>query len=274
MSAARPALQVAGGSLSFARAERMQETLSPGWKLVLLIEGELRYQVSGGPLTALRGPVLHHSLCREQGFMDHEFGSQARLRFVSLRLPLEGLVAGCGLDADELGHRLGARAQCYAETNQAAAPALLALARQMLDCPVPHALRDLYVSAKAGELAALSLAALLPAPAVSGLSPADRERLHQAREQLLAHLHQPPSLPALAAMVGINVNKLTTGFRRQFGYSVYAFVRQARMRQAHALLAEGAMTVSQVAYACGYTDSHFSKVFCRHYGVLPSALAR
>ncbi|WP_373745158.1 helix-turn-helix transcriptional regulator, partial [Achromobacter insuavis] len=72
---------------------------------------------------------------------------------------------------------------------------------------------------------------------------------------------------------GINVNKLTTGFRQLFGCSVYAFVREQRMAQAHALLAAGAMSVSEAAYACGYTDSHFSKAFQRRYGVLPSALA-
>ncbi|AHV92785.1 helix-turn-helix transcriptional regulator [Bordetella holmesii] len=267
-------MQLAGGSLRFLRAERMPEALSPGWKLVLLLEGRLRYRVGGGRVTTVCGPAVHHSLCREPWSMEHEFDSQSQLRFVSVRLPLDALACSCGLDGDELAYRLGAGTDAYAESNRAAPPGLMALARQMLDCPVPDALRELYLSAKASELAALSLAALLPRPASSGLSPADCERLHQARDQLLAHLQQPPSLPALAAAVGINVNKLTSGFRRLFGQSVYAFVRQARMAQAHALLAEGRLTVSQAAYACGYTDSHFSKVFHLHYGVLPRDVAR
>ncbi|WZB68552.1 helix-turn-helix transcriptional regulator [Achromobacter xylosoxidans] len=79
-------------------------------------------------------------------------------------------------------------------------------------------------------------------------------------------------MPELARRAGVNVNKLTTGFRRVFGCSVYAFVREQRMAQAHALLAAGEMSVSQAAYACGYTDSHFTKAFQRRYGVLPSAL--
>ena len=90
---------------------------------------------------------------------------------------------------------------------------------------------------------------------------------------MLASLQQPPTLPELARRAGINVNKLTTGFRQLFGCSVYAFVREQRMAQAHALLAAGEMSVSEAAYACGYTDSHFSKAFQRRYGVLPSALA-
>jgi AraC family transcriptional activator of pyochelin receptor len=45
------------------------------------------------------------------------------------------------------------------------------------------------------------------------------------------------------------------------------------MEQAHALLAAGELSVSEAAYACGYTDSHFTKAFQRRYGMLPSSVA-
>lgn len=274
MPASRPALALAGGTLRFSGPRQVAESLEPGWKLVLLMEGALRYRLPGGPPRSVSGPSLHQSLCREPLQLEHEFGQSGALRFVSLRSSFEELEPSCGLDPDQLAHRLGAADGPYAEHNRRAAPAMLALGRQMLECPVPASLRSLYLSGKAMELAALALAGSLEPPAIDGLSRADCERLHQARERLEASLQYPPTLPELALAVGINVNKLTLGFRRLFGQSVYGYVREQRLQRAHALLAAGVMSVSEAAYACGYTDSHFTKAFRRRYGITPSELRR
>ncbi|MCZ8437487.1 AraC family transcriptional regulator [Achromobacter xylosoxidans] len=275
--AATPAMSLAGGTLRFERGERVLEDLTPGLKLVLVLEGELRYRVPGAPAAQVSGPLLHLSLCRDPLRMEHEFGARRSLRFVSLRTSLDHLRDSLSLEPADIVRLL--RAPChddpYAEANLRLAPPLQALGRQMLACPMQGPLKRMYLSAKALELTALALGALQPAqaaPPPPGLSRADTERLHHARDLLLADLQHPPTLPELARRAGVNVNKLTTGFRRVFGCSVYAFVREQRMAQAHALLAAGEMSVSQAAYACGYTDSHFTKAFQRRYGVLPSAL--
>uniref|UniRef100_UPI001F144A18 helix-turn-helix transcriptional regulator n=2 Tax=Alcaligenaceae TaxID=506 RepID=UPI001F144A18 len=276
--AATPAMSLAGGTLRFEREERMLEDLAPGLKLVVVLEGELRYRVPGAPAAQVSGPSLHLSLCRDPLRMEHEFGARRALRFVSLRTSLDHLRESLSLEPADIAGLLRAPRgdAAYADANLRLAAPLQALGRQMLACPMQGALKRMYLSAKALELTALALAALQPAPAApaaAGLSRADIERLHHARDLVLADLQHPPALPALARRAGINVNKLTTGFRQLFGCSVYAFVREQRMAQAHALLAAGAMSVSEAAYACGYTDSHFSKAFQRRYGVLPSALA-
>ena len=276
--AATPAMSLAGGTLRFEGEERMLEDLAPGLKLVVVLEGELRYRVPGAPAAQVSGPSLHLSLCRDPLRMEHEFGARRALRFVSLRTSLEQLRESLLLEPADVARLLRAPRgdAAYADANLRLAAPLQALGRQMLACPMQGALKRMYLSAKALELTALALAALQPAPAApaaAGLSRADIERLHHARDLVLADLQHPPALPALARRAGINVNKLTTGFRQLFGCSVYAFVREQRMAQAHALLAAGAMSVSEAAYACGYTDSHFSKAFQRRYGVPPSALA-
>ncbi|WP_252870723.1 helix-turn-helix transcriptional regulator [Bordetella trematum] len=274
LPASRPALAVAGGTLHFSGPRQVAESLEPGWKLVLVIDGAMRYCLPGGAPRSVNGPSLHQSLCREPLLLEHEFGLSGALRFVSLRSSFEELAPSCGLDPDQLAHRLGAAAGPYAEQNRRAEPAMLAVGRQMLECPVPESLRSLYLSGKAMELAALALAGTTEAPAGAGLSRVDRDRLQQARERLLADLQCPPTLPELAQAVGINVNKLTLGFRRLFGQSVYGYVREQRLQRAHALLAAGVMSVSEAAYACGYTDSHFTKAFRRRYGITPSELRR
>ncbi|WP_232732926.1 helix-turn-helix transcriptional regulator [Achromobacter ruhlandii] len=277
--AATPAMSLAGGTLRFERDERVLEDLAPGLKLVLVLDGELRYRVPGAPAAQVSGPLLHLSLCRDPLRMEHEFGARRSLRFVSLRTSLEHLRESLSLEPADIAGLLRAQrgGAPYADANLRLAAPLQALGRQMLACPMQGALKRMYLSAKALELTALALGALQPAPAAStpgGPSRADVERLHHARDLLLADLQHPPTLPELARRVGVNVNKLTTGFRQLFGCSVYACVREQRMAQAHALLAAGEMSVSEAAYACGYTDSHFSKAFQRRYGVLPRALIR
>ncbi|MGE8639132.1 MAG: helix-turn-helix transcriptional regulator [Achromobacter sp.] len=277
VSAATPAMSLAGGTLCFGQAERVHEHLDPGLKLVLVLDGDLRYSVRGAPATQVSGPSLHMSLCQDAMGMEHEFGAGRALRFVSLRTSLDQLRGAFAMEPAELSALLQAPrgGLPYADANLRVNHALLALGHQMLACPMQGALKRMYLSGKALELAALAFNALLPARAgvaESGLSRGDAERLHHARDLLLADLQDPPSLPELARRVGVNVNKLTTGFRKLFGQSVYAFVRERRMEQAHALLAAGALTVSEAAYTCGYTDSHFTKAFQRRYGVLPSSL--
>ncbi len=274
MPASRPALALAGGTLHFSGPRQVAESLEPGWKLVLVIDGAMRYCLPGRAPHSVNGPSLHQSLCRESLQLEHEFGLSGALRFVSLRSSFEELASSCGLDPDQLAHRLGAVAGPYAEQNRRAEPAMLAVGRQMLECPVPESLRSLFLSGKAMELAALALAGSDEAQAGARLSRVDCDRLQQARERLLANLQSPPTLPELAQAVGINVNKLTLGFRRLFGQSVYGYVREQRLQRAHALLAAGVMSVSEAAYACGYTDSHFTKAFRRRYGIAPSELRR
>ncbi len=283
VSSAAPVLSLAGGTLRATDGRPVTEALEPGLKVVLVLDGELRYQVRGGPAARVSGPLLHVSLCRDSLSMDHEFDARGALRFVSLRTPLAQLRQGFALEPDEIAGWLRAPGQArpYAETNLEVGRAMQALGHQMLACPAQGAIRRMYLTGKALELAAQAFMALRgesgeggggSGPA-GGLSRADAERLHFARELVLRNLQQPPALPDLARAAGINVNKLTTGFRRLFGQSVYAFVREARMARAHAMLASGEITVSEAAYACGYTDSHFTKAFLRRYGVLPSRLA-
>lgn len=271
-------MSLAGGTLRFGQAEQVHEDLDPGLKLVLVLDGDLRYSVRGAPATHVSGPSLHLSLCQDPTDMVHEFGAGRALRFVSLRTSLDHLRGAFAMEPAELGSLLQApRGELpYADANLRVNDALLALGHQMLACSMQGALRRMYLSGKALELAALAFNALQPVRegrAACGLPRGDVERLHHARDLLLGDLQDPPSLPELARLAGINVNKLTTGFRKLFGQSVYAFVRERRMERAHAWLAAGALTVSEAAYACGYTDSHFTKAFQRRYGVLPSNLA-
>ncbi|APD13418.1 helix-turn-helix transcriptional regulator [Pandoraea pulmonicola] len=101
-----------------------------------------------------------------------------------------------------------------------------------------------------------------------------RRAVLAAREVLDARLQTPPSLPELAREVGINVNKLCAGFREQLGVTVQGYVRERRLAMAYELLSARRISVSEAAWQCGYTDSHFAKVFRARFGMLPNTLSR
>jgi transcriptional regulator GlxA family with amidase domain len=67
-------------------------------------------------------------------------------------------------------------------------------------------------------------------------------------------------------------------FRRckeQLGQSPSDYLRDARLRRAHALLERGAGSVTEIACACGFDNlSVFARAFRQRYAMAPSAVAR
>ena len=109
----------------------------------------------------------------------------------------------------------------------------------------------------------------------SPLTKVQRERLHRARELLLADLAQPPTIEQLARASGMNTFALKQGFRNLFGLSVHALHQQERMRLVWSLIESGRMSVTEAGHHVGYTNmSHFGAAFRKSFGVLPGELKR
>lgn len=156
-------------------------------------------------------------------------------------------------------------------------PALRALSMQIMYCPFEGgAARDLFLGAKGMELTAAALARPLAQQpgAAEALSAGEVQRLWLARDLLIAQAHEPPQLPELARRAGINVKKLTAGFRRLFGMSVFEYLQQHRLQEAYRMLAGGGCTVTQAAAHVGYGAAHFSTAFRRRFGISPRELLR
>ncbi len=99
------------------------------------------------------------------------------------------------------------------------------------------------------------------------------ERIHAARDLLVGALQEPPSLDTLASRVGMNPRKLTAGFRKVFGASVFGYLQEYRLREAHRMLCDEEANVSTVAYRVGYSPAHFSIAFRKRYGISPARSA-
>jgi AraC-like DNA-binding protein len=170
--------------------------------------------------------------------------------------------------------RLGGWQQHFGTSPQNLTVSMLEALRAVRACPYTGALRRAFLEAKTTELICLSLGlAVEPAPGRGEvrLSSRVRCRLDQARAMLDADSVNPPTLSELASKVGVNRRTLVTGFKQLFHKTVYQYFLANRMAEAKLQLADGGVTIAQVANFVGYSDqATFSRAFHRFYGQPPS----
>lgn len=88
----------------------------------------------------------------------------------------------------------------------------------------------------------------------------------------MKELHAPPSVDELAVRIGLNRNKLNSGFRNVFNCTPHEYSKQLRMDWARRLIEDGAMCLSEIARAVGYTtQSAFSRAYTDFFGFAPSS---
>ncbi len=155
---------------------------------------------------------------------------------------------------------------------------LKTLVEQLFYCPYQGTMRQLYLEAKTVEVIIRHLWELSGIPLQNSsfsLSCSERDKIYGAKELLLRNLAEPPSLDMLARAVGLNPNKLNKGFRQEFGMTVFAWYRKARIQQACALLEQGQLNIDETAQTLGFHDTpHFIRHFKRYCGKTPGIYAR
>ncbi|BAP57676.1 hypothetical protein THII_3379 [Thioploca ingrica] len=94
--------------------------------------------------------------------------------------------------------------------------------------------------------------------------------VYQARDLLLAHWQEPPSLKQLAHQVGTNPNKLSKAFQQHFGMTVFDYLREHRLAKAQDLLCHSTLPIQQIADTVGYQNhSDFTATFKQRFGLTP-----
>ena len=147
----------------------------------------------------------------------------------------------------------------------------------IMNCKVTGGLKLLFLQSKCIELLALQAqayeeAARRPAEQLACKSDYERDCIYHAREYLLQHAQNPPSLTELAKISGINEFKLKQGFKEVFDNTVFGYLSDYRLSQAKDLLLEK-KAIKDVADELGYSSvQHFSTAFRKKYGVTPGKL--
>ncbi|WP_051309369.1 helix-turn-helix domain-containing protein [Desulfogranum japonicum] len=147
--------------------------------------------------------------------------------------------------------------------------------QQILACPYDGAIRQVFLEAKALELAAVALSDFEKKTFSSSLSHREEERVREAYHLLRNNLEEPPSLCELSRKVGINRNKLNDGFKRLYGNTVFNVLRKLRLHQACDLLVFSEKSLADIALTVGYSDqANFTTAFRRQFGKTPLAFRR
>ena len=80
-----------------------------------------------------------------------------------------------------------------------------------------------------------------------------------------------PSLESLAASVGTHDKKLSAIFRQQLGTTVFAWIREERLRRSRELLADTGLGMQEIATSIGFRSAcNFTTAFRERMGVTPS----
>ncbi|MBQ8054100.1 MAG: helix-turn-helix transcriptional regulator [Lachnospiraceae bacterium] len=101
------------------------------------------------------------------------------------------------------------------------------------------------------------------------------ELAKQASSYVLERMDKRITIKEIADQMHVSQTQLKNSFRNYYGNSVYKYIRSRKMEQAAALLAEGHLSVMEIAGMFGYENcSKFAAAFRGEYGVSPSDYRR
>lgn len=270
------AVVLTAGTIQAASDKWETEKLHDGLKIIIVDDGYLKCKLPNAVKTEISGPCICAVWNEGQFDAMQSFGAGQHVKHTTITLSADALEDHISDSGSALRNTLG--------INKGYGPKLISgkasktvrnLCRQIAACPFTGPARDLFLSGKALELAALSLASFDQYNAdVNDLSSASVEKIHRARLILEARLSNPPSLFELAMAVGLNPRKLSNDFRKVLGMSVQDYMHQTRLDTAYRILLEDGVSVSSAAYEVGYSPAHLSVVFRKRFGFSPKELRK
>ncbi|KQQ32995.1 AraC family transcriptional regulator [Duganella sp. Leaf126] len=127
--------------------------------------------------------------------------------------------------------------------------------------------------APANDATAASVTAAAASAPVSpyGVDP-DAVTVAAVKRLIADNLASLPGLAEIARSVGTYREKLSQIFREQTGMTVFAFIREARLRRGEELLKDTDIDVQDIALLIGFNNAgNFATAFRERLGVTPSA---
>jgi AraC-like DNA-binding protein len=142
-------------------------------------------------------------------------------------------------------------------------------------------LKMLYLQSKCIELLSLQAQMYEDASNTAIVAPSlivkpghDTDSIHFAKDYLLQHAAQPPSLTELAKVAGINEFKLKQGFKALYNTTVFGYLADYKLNQARDLIVSN-IPIKDVADRLGYSSvQHFNSAFRKKFGIPPGKMKK
>lgn len=103
------------------------------------------------------------------------------------------------------------------------------------------------------------------------ISSVDKEMLFNARKIIEDNIENPLTIIELSKIVGMNDYKLKILFKHFFGCTVFEYLQSYRMNKAKEYLKRNQLSITEIAYKLGYSNSgNFSNAYKHYWGITPS----
>ena len=110
---------------------------------------------------------------------------------------------------------------------------------------------------------------------VTSRAPLSDRELRIIADAVEAQIETPVRLDELARMIGLTRFQFSRSFREKTGQSPHQYVLARRLNRAQTLLGRPGMSLTEIAYACGFaSQSHMNDTFRGHLGITPGAYRR
>jgi transcriptional regulator GlxA family with amidase domain len=84
------------------------------------------------------------------------------------------------------------------------------------------------------------------------------------------HLSESTDLATLAAVAGVSMHHFARGFKQSAGITPHYYLTQKRVERAQDMLAHTDLSLSEIAFAVGFSDqSHMARQFRQLIGITP-----
>ncbi len=96
------------------------------------------------------------------------------------------------------------------------------------------------------------------------------EKIKKAKQIMIEHINEPPSVEELANTVDLPINVFKKSFKAYYGDPVYKYLLNYKLDLARQLLLSRQYSVKEIAYQMGYSaPTHFVVAFKNKFGVTP-----
>lgn len=136
--------------------------------------------------------------------------------------------------------------------------------------PIADALKIPYIRSKVKELFLLSFAKFSDQLVQKELNHAEHDRIISVKAFLDTNYLSKLTLEGISRMFILNEFKLKSGFKKEFGITVFGYIQKLRLEHAYKLLIAGGYTVREVAFLIGYeSDTSFVRAFKLYFNCSP-----
>jgi len=141
------------------------------------------------------------------------------------------------------------------------------------ESPIADTLKIPYIRSKVKELSLLSFARFSTDSKHKGVNSTDIANIINVKAFLDVNYLSKLTLEGISRRFMLNQFKLKSGFKSEFGITVFGYIHQLRLEHAYKMLRDGGYSVQEMAFIVGYeSDSAFIRAFKLYFNCLPGKI--